>query len=42
MIKKYFVEIKNKLDDGGSDRTDLYDNFKNVNKGIQADFSILP
>ena len=32
------LELKNKLDNGGVDRTDLYDNFKIINKQIQADF----
>ena len=36
--KIFLLELKNKLDDGGFDGTDLYDNFKIINKRIQANF----
>ena len=39
MIETYFfLELKNKLDNGGFDGTDLYDKFKAINKRIQANF----
>ena len=37
----FFVEIT-KLDDSDSDGADLYDNFKYINRQIQADFFPLP
>ena len=40
--KKVVVEIKNKLDDDGSDGIDLYDNSKNRKKRIQANFFTIP
>ena len=36
----FFVKLKNKLDDGGFDGTDLYNNFKMINKRIQAFFTL--
>ena len=36
--KIFFLELKNKLDNGGFDGTDLYDKSKIINKRIQADF----
>ena len=38
MDDHFFCELKNKLDNGSFDGADLYDNFKIINKQIQADF----
>ena len=37
-LKICSLELKNKLDDGGFDGTDLYNNFKLINKRKKANF----
>ena len=40
--KDIFVELKNKLDDGGFDGTDLYNNFKIIVQTNTGHFFTLP